>query len=114
MTRVINSSSVKLVVYVPLTHADQVREAVGLAGAGAIGNYTNCSFSIRGQGRFIPQQGANPFLGNVGVTEIVDEDRIEITVLIDKLPDVLTAMKAVHPYEEIAYDLYPLYETASS
>jgi hypothetical protein len=110
MTRVIDSMYLKLVVYVPVTHADQVREAMGNAGAGVIGNYTHCSFSVRGQGRFLPQQGAQPFLGAVNMREVVEEERIEVTVAKEKLSDVITAMKKAHPYEEIAYDLYPLCE----
>jgi hypothetical protein len=114
MTRVIESKSVKLVVYVPITHADAVRAAMGDAGAGVIGNYSHCSFSVRGQGRFLPIKGANPHIGAVGQVEIVDEDRIEMTVRIDVLPAVITAMKTAHPYEEIAYDVYPLCEMIAS
>ncbi len=110
MTRVIESKFIKLVVYVPMSHADAVRTAMGNAGAGVIGNYSNCSFSVRGQGRFIPLNGANPRVGAVGQAEIVDEERIEMTVAIDALPAVISAMKMAHPYEEIAYDLYPLCE----
>ena len=110
MTRVIESSHVKLVVYVPVTHADAVRNAIGNAGGGKIGLYTHCSFSVRGQGRFIPLDGANPHIGRVGLPEIVDEERIELTVPVTILDSVVAAMKAAHPYEEIAFDLYPLCE----
>ncbi len=110
MTRVIESKNVKLIVYVPITHADAVRDAMGDAGAGVIGNYSHCSFSVRGQGRFMPLDGANPHIGVVGQAEIVDEDRIEMAVGVDVLPAVIAAMKEAHPYDEIAYDLYPLCE----
>ncbi len=98
----------KLVVYVPLTHADQVREAMGNAGAGKIGNYSHCSFSSRGEGRFLPLNGANPHIGSVGTPEIVEEERIEVTVDEVVLDNVIHAMKAVHPYDEVAYDVYKL------
>lgn len=98
----------KLVVYVPLTHADKVREAIGLAGGGKIGNYSSCSFSSLGTGRFKPETGANPHLGKIGILESVEEERIEITLDEEVVKDVVTAMKKVHPYEEVAYDIYSL------
>jgi hypothetical protein len=98
----------KLVVTVPLTHADQVRAAIGDAGGGKMGEYSHCSFSSRGKGRFIPLVGANPHIGSVGMPEIVEEERIEITVDEEILHEVIAAMKAVHPYEEVAYDVYTL------
>lgn len=98
----------KLVVYVPLSHADLVREALGKAGAGKIGNYTCCSFTSRGVGRFLPGVGARPVIGEVGTLESVEEERIEVTCEAMALSSIITAMKAVHPYEEVAYDLYPL------
>ncbi len=98
----------KLVVYVPLTHADAVRGAIGDAGAGVIGNYTHCSFSVRGVGRFKPEEGATPFIGEVGKLENVEEERIEVTVSEEALERVIAAMKSAHPYEEVAYDVYAL------
>ena len=62
---------VKLVVFVPLTHSDAVRQAMGVAGAGKIGNYSYCSFSMRGVGRYRPDAGANPAIGSVGNFESV-------------------------------------------
>lgn len=67
----------KLVVYVPETHAAAVREAIGSAGAGHIGNYSHCTFNSRGIGTFLPQEGANPFIGEKGTLEQVEEVRIE-------------------------------------
>jgi hypothetical protein len=101
-------SKYKLVVYVPESHADTVREAMGNAGAGKIGNYSHCSFSTRGQGRFLPLLGANPHIGTVGTPEIVEEERIEVTVDEEVLDVVIQAMKEAHPYDEIAYDVYKL------
>ena len=98
----------KLVVTAPLTHADIVREAIGNAGGGKIGKYSHCSFSTRGQGRFIPLNGANPHIGSIGTFEVVEEERIEVTVNEGVLEDVIQAMKRVHPYEEVVYDVYKL------
>ncbi len=104
---------VKLVVFVPTTHAEQVRQALGDAGAGRIGNYTHCSFSTRGVGRFRPGPGARPFVGQVGQLEAVEEERVEVVVERPRLPEVLAAMKRAHPYEEVAFDVYPLLEVGT-
>ena len=98
----------KLVVYVPVSHADQVREAMGNASGGKLGKYSFCSFSSRGTGRFKPEEGAHPYIGKVGELELVQEERIEVTIDANVVGNVIAAMKSVHPYEEVAYDLYPL------
>ena len=103
-----NSLNVKIVVFVPETHTDIVREAMGKAGAGIIGNYTYCTFSSKGIGRFKPEQGANPHIGSVGNIEEVVEERIETVCPREKLQEIIRAIKAVHPYEEVALDVYPL------
>ncbi len=99
---------VKIVVFVPLTHTEVVRNAMGDAGAGFIGNYSHNSFSSRGIGRFLPLDGAHPFIGKVGKKEEVEEERIEVVCERDKAKEVIVAMKKVHPYEEVAFDVYPL------
>lgn len=98
----------KIVVYVPKEHADQVRKALGNAGAGFIGNYSYCSFSAEGSGRFMPGEHTNPFIGQQGMMEVVSEVKIETVVPETLLKKVLTAMLKVHPYEEPAYDIYPV------
>lgn len=98
----------KIVVYVPESHADILREAIGNAGAGKIGNYSHCSFTMKGVGRFLPVEGARPAIGEVGKHEEVEEDRIETVCEEEKLQDVLKAIKSVHPYEEPATDVYTL------
>jgi hypothetical protein len=103
-----NTSNVKIVVFVPETHADVVRKAMGDAGAGIIGNYSHCTFSSKGVGRFKPEQGANPHIGEVGKFEEVVEERIETICPREKLKDVIAAIKKVHPYDEVALDIYPL------
>lgn len=97
----------KIVVYVPESHADALREAMGNAGAGVIGNYSHCTFSLKGTGRFKPLPGAHPAIGEVGTLEEVDEERIETVCAGEKLDAVLAAIKAAHPYEEPATDVYP-------
>ncbi len=99
---------VKLVVFVPVDHAERVRAALGDAGAGRIGNYTHCSFSSRGVGRFRPGPGASPFVGRVGEPEEVEEERVEVVVERSRLREVVAAMRRAHPYEEVAFDVYPL------
>lgn len=100
--------AVKLVVTVPESHADAVRRVLGEAGAGRAGNYRFCSFSSKGMGRFLPEPGANPAIGQVGRLEEVVEERIEVTVERARLETVLSALRAAHPYEEPVIDLYPM------
>ncbi|MBI3948655.1 MAG: Nif3-like dinuclear metal center hexameric protein [Armatimonadetes bacterium] len=98
----------KLAVFVPTTDAEGVRAAMGDAGAGAIGNYSHCSFSAPGTGSFRPLAGAHPAIGTVGAQERVAEEKVEALVPARLLPRVVAAMLAAHPYEEVAYDIYPL------
>lgn len=98
----------KLVVTVPTADADAVREAIGKAGGGRLGNYSFCSFSVSGVGRFRPEAGANPHIGAVGQPETVAEERIEVTCEVAVVADVIAAIKNAHPYEEVALDVYQL------
>ncbi|MCI2254515.1 Nif3-like dinuclear metal center hexameric protein [Domibacillus sp. PGB-M46] len=99
----------KLAVFVPLDQAEAVREALGKAGAGALGNYQNCSFSQQGEGRFQPGEEAEPFIGQAGGRlETVQEEKIEVIYPVHIEKKVLSAMLKAHPYEEAAYDIYPL------
>ncbi len=98
----------KLVVTVPATHTEVLRESLSHAGAGRIGLYDECSFSSRGVGTFRGDEGTDPFLGKPGVLERAEEDRLEILVPRSLLPRVLQALHASHPYEEPAYDLIPV------
>ena len=102
------SENVKFVVFVPENDADKVRQAIGEAGAGKIGNYDFCSFSTKGIGRYKPTEGAVPAIGAVGKFESVAEERIEVVCPRKILEDVINAVKKVHPYEEVAFDVYPL------
>lgn len=98
----------KLVVFVPISHVDAVRDALSKAGAGHIGNYSHCTFQSKGNGTFMPLEGTNPYIGDKGKLEIVDEMKIETIVKEKEIQKVVSAMKNAHPYEEVAYDLYPL------
>jgi hypothetical protein len=100
--------NVKIVVFVPLTHADIVRKSIGDAGAGVIGNYNYCSFSSRGIGRFKPNDKANPHIGSANKLEEVEEERIEFICPKNKAKEIISAIKKVHPYEEVAFDVYEL------
>lgn len=100
----------KVVVTVPENEADKVREAIGSAGGGKVGNYTHCSFSVKGTGRFLPVDGANPAIGQVGRLEEVAEERIEITCDGESVKAVVDAIRATHSYEEPAIDVYELAE----
>ena len=103
-----NTKNVKLVIFVPIPHADAVRQTLGEAGAGKIGNYDFCSFSSRGTGRFRGNEKTNPTIGKAGKYEAVEEERIEAIVPREILAKVIEKVKAVHPYEEVAFDVYPL------
>ena len=102
------NESVKIVVFVPKSHADVVRRAMGDAGAGRIGQYSHCSFSVDGVGRYLPLEGAHPSVGEVGKLEAVLEERIECVCVRSKAKEVIAAIRSVHPYEEVALDIYPL------
>lgn len=102
------SKNVKLVVFVPLSHADAVRQVLGEAGAGKMGNYDFCSFSTRGTGRFRGNEKSNPAVGKAGNYEAVEEERVEVTVPRVILAEVIEKMKATHPYEEVTFDIYPI------
>lgn len=98
----------KLVVFVPTTHADAVRQAMFEAGAGGIGRYSHCSFNIEGIGTFKPEEGTDPFIGQPGKLETAQEIRVETIVPQSVERRVVQAMLKAHPYEEVAYDLYSL------
>jgi len=102
------SKNVKLAVHVPVAHADVVRQALGEAGAGRIGNYGFCSFSCRGTGRFWGNEKSHPVIGKAGKLETANEERTEATVPRAILQEVIAKMKSVHPYDEPTFDIYPI------
>ncbi|ORW86387.1 Nif3-like dinuclear metal center hexameric protein [Mycobacterium sp. IEC1808] len=98
----------KWVVYVPTENAQAVREAVFAAGAGHIGDYSHCSWSVSGIGQFLPHEGAAPTIGSVGSVERVPEERLEVVAPARARAAVLAAMRGAHPYEEPAFDIFAL------
>lgn len=103
-----NFRYVKIVIYVPASHGDTIRKSLAESGAGHIGNYDYCSFTTRGTGRFRGNEDSKPFIGEKGKIEAVEEERIETICQVEKLNQVLEAIKAAHPYDEPAIDIYPL------
>lgn len=108
LDRLHNERLKKLVVFVPETHHSQVLEAITVAGGGWIGGYSHCTFNTPGYGTFKPHEGTQPFIGTTGKLERVQEIRLETVVTEEKITQVVDAMLQAHPYEEVAYDLYPL------
>jgi dinuclear metal center YbgI/SA1388 family protein len=104
----VKNQLVKITVYAPLAHAEAVRQAMFAAGAGGIGQYSSCSFSVQGTGTFLAGEQATPFAGKKGELHREAEERVEVIAHEWKVSSVVAAMRTVHPYEEVAYDLYPL------
>lgn len=98
----------KLVVFVPQGYEDKVMDALSLAGAGHLGGYSHCSFRTSGNGTFLPETGTQPFIGEIGRLENVDEVRLETIIPTAYRARAIAALMQAHPYEEVAYDLYPL------
>jgi dinuclear metal center YbgI/SA1388 family protein len=98
----------KWVIFVPAENAEVLREALFAAGAGRIGDYSHCSWSVTGTGQFLPGTGASPAIGTVGAVQRVREDRVEVIAPANLRTRVLAAMRAAHPYEEPAFDVLSL------
>jgi hypothetical protein len=104
----LTSSDRKLVVFVPAEALDAVREALFAAGAGRIGDYERCSWYTEGTGTFRALPGANPTVGEPGREEHVSELRLETVFPSGRREEVVAALRAAHPYEEPAFDVYVL------
>ncbi|MBX3183107.1 MAG: Nif3-like dinuclear metal center hexameric protein [Polyangiaceae bacterium] len=102
------AQALKLVTFVPQAELDEVRVALAAAGAGHIGDYEECAFISSGHGHFLPTAGADPHLGQVGQRELTPEQRLEVVCSRRALPHVAQALVDSHPYEEPAWDVYPL------
>jgi dinuclear metal center YbgI/SA1388 family protein len=98
----------KLSTFVPIEHKSEVVKAIYAAGAGKIGNYSECSFSTEGIGTFKALENAVPFVGSKGVLHSEAEEKLEVIVPMHLKSTVVNALLKAHPYEEVAYDLYPL------
>jgi dinuclear metal center YbgI/SA1388 family protein len=101
----------KLITFCPIKHAEKVRQALFDAGAGRIGNYDSCSYSLEGKGSFRALENAKPFVGEKNRIHFEDEIRIEVIYPLFREEALINALKENHPYEEVAYDLYPLSNT---
>ena len=104
----ININKVKLVVTVPPENLEDVRDAMWSAGAGIIGNYTNCSMSTKCQGTFRPNDEANPYIGENNKMEFVEEVKLEMVCDIKNVKKVISSLREAHPYEEPGIDIIPL------
>ena len=98
----------KIAVFVPNAYTSIVHEAMSQAGAGNIGNYEACGFSSSGTGSFKPLDAAQPFVGNIGELHHEEEQKLEMVCTNEKLSQIVQAMIAAHPYEEVAYDIIAL------
>jgi hypothetical protein len=103
-----NFKRVKISTTVPIENADQLRDALGKAGAGNIGEYSFCSFSVTGKGRFMPSENANPHIGEANKLETVEEEQVEVACDRTIAKHVIAALKSAHPYEEVIIDITPL------
>jgi len=99
---------VKITFYVPESHLEAVKAALFAAGAGRVGAYDCCAWQVKGQGQFRPLAGSNPFIGQQGVSEVVDEYKVELVCDEGHLHAAVAALKQAHPYEEPAYDVVQL------
>lgn len=95
----------KLCVYIPEAEVEEVKRALFDAGAGRIGNYSDCCWQVLGSGQFRPGDGSQPFVGKPGEVEQVAEYRVEMVCADDSVEAVIAALRAAHPYEEPAFDL---------
>lgn len=99
---------VKISTTVPKEYADKLREAVGQAGAGIMGDYSFCSFSYTGKGRFIPSKDADPTIGEANKMEVVEEERVEVECERALAKKIVEVLREAHPYEEVIVDVVPL------
>ena len=109
----INVNKVKVIVTIPIENVEEVRNAICEAGAGIIGNYTYCSMSTKCIGTFKPNDNANPYIGENNKLEFVEEEKLEVVCDIDKVKEVISKLREVHPYEEPAIDIIPLIDESS-
>lgn len=100
----------KLIYYVPDSHLESTKQAIFSAGAGGIGNYEHCAWQVKGIGQFKPVKCADPYIGELGELEQVDEWRVETIVIEANAKAVAKALKASHPYEEPAFEFIQIIE----
>jgi dinuclear metal center YbgI/SA1388 family protein len=99
---------VKLVIFIPSGYEEKITQALDDTEAGRIGSYRLCTFKSRGEGTFIPEKGSHPFMGEIDRIQRVSEWRLEVLTRRVHTHDVIEKIRQVHPYEEMAYDVYPI------
>lgn len=104
----IDIKKVKIIVTIPIENVEQVRKAVCDAGAGNIGDYSYCTTSIKSIGTFIPNENANPHIGERNKLEFLEEEKLEVICDVSLVKEVILKLREVHPYEEPAIDIVPL------
>lgn len=104
----IDINRVKIIVTIPVENVDEIRNAICEAGAGVIGNYTDCSMSTKCIGIFKPNDDANPYIGKNNNLEFVEEEKLEVVCDVKLVKNIITKLREVHPYEEPAIDIIPL------
>ncbi|VVQ04964.1 GTP cyclohydrolase 1 type 2 [Pseudomonas fluorescens] len=98
----------KLSFFVPTSHVEDVKSAVFAVGGGRIGDYDHCAWQVLGQGQFRPLDGSQPFIGEAGQVEQVEEWKVELVVADELIRSVVAALKQSHPYETPAYEVWRL------
>jgi len=98
----------KLCFYVPEEHLEEVKNALFEKGAGRVGQYDHCCWQVLGEGQFRPLEGASPYVGSEGEIHRLPEYKVEMVVDDGSIADVVEELKRVHPYEEVAYEVYEL------
>lgn len=104
----VNVKRVKIVVTIPINNVKEVREAVCNKGAGIIGNYTFCTTSTKATGTFLPNDNANPYIGEKNKLEFVEEEKLEFVCDVENVKNIILSLRKIHPYEETAIDIIPL------
>ena len=104
----VDIKKVKIFTTIPLKNVEDVRNAICEVGAGVIGNYTYCTYSVKGVGTFKPNDNANPFIGTQNKLEFVEEEKLEFVCDVNNVKRVVKKLREVHPYEEPAIDIVPL------
>ncbi len=100
-------------VYVPITHVEEVKQALFNAGAGQVGLYDQCCWQTQGQGQFRPLKGSNAFIGDENKLQSICEVKLELVCVKEVIKSAVTAMLHAHPYEEVAFDVYQTLDLSS-
>src|SRR5690606_10171069 len=103
----LKSMQSKLIIYVPVSHVEEVASAIFENGGGIIGEYSNCSFRTEGEGTFKGSEKTSPSVGKKLSYEKVEEIKLEVLINSWEIEKILSAIRKVHPYEEMAYDIFP-------